>query len=194
MIAKGHDFPNVTLVGVLAADSILNAGDFKAAERTFQLLTQVAGRAGRGTIPGRVIIQTYNTDNYSIVCACEQDYISFYNNEILVREKLLYPPFTHLASLILSGINDKQVLNRALFVKNELCKHFKDDGSKKQILGPLRAPLSKIKNKYRWRIVIKCEESDKLIDVLTKVSDSYYSNSAKNSVALSVDINPVNML
>jgi len=86
------------------------------------------------------------------------------------------------------------VLNRALFVKNELCRHFKDNGSTAQILGPLRAPLAKIKNKYRWRIVIKCEESDKLIDVLTKVSDGYYSKSAKNSVALSVDINPVNML
>ncbi|ABN51802.1 MAG TPA: primosomal protein N' [Hungateiclostridium thermocellum] len=194
MIAKGHDFPNVTLVGVLAADSILNTGDYKAAERTFQLLTQVAGRAGRGTIPGRVIIQTYNTDNYSIVCACEQDYVSFYNNEILVRKNLQYPPFIHLASVILSGVNDKQVLNRALFVKNELCRHFKDNGSTAQILGPLRAPLAKIKNKYRWRIVIKCEESDKLIDVLTKVSDGYYSKSAKNSVALSVDINPVNML
>ncbi|HOM01706.1 MAG TPA: primosomal protein N' [Acetivibrio sp.] len=194
MIAKGHDFPNVTLVGVLAADSILNTGDFKAAERTFQLITQVAGRAGRGTIPGRVIIQTYNTDNYSIICACEQDYISFYENEILVRKKLLYPPFTNLASVILSGINDKQVLSRAVFVKNEINKHLKDDGLKTQILGPLRAPLSKVRNKYRWRIVIKCEESDKLIDVLTKVSDSYYSNNAKNSVALSVDINPVNML
>jgi len=124
MIAKGHDFPNVTLVGVLAADSILNTGDYKAAERTFQLLTQVAGRAGRGTIPGRVIIQTYNTDNYSIVCACEQDYVSFYNNEILVRKNLQYPPFIHLASVILSGVNDKQVLNRALFVKNELWQTF----------------------------------------------------------------------
>ncbi|ODM25604.1 primosomal protein N' [Acetivibrio mesophilus] len=194
MIAKGHDFHNVTLVGVLAADSILNAGDYKAAERTFQLITQVAGRAGRGTIPGRVIIQTYNTDNYSIVCACEQDYISFYDNEILVRKQLQYPPFTHLASLILSGVNDKQVLGRAVFVKNELCKYFENDCSDTQILGPSRAPLSKIKNKYRWRIVIKCKELDKLIDVLTKVSDSFYSNSGKNSVALSVDINPVNML
>lgn len=194
MIAKGHDFPNVTLVGVLAADSILNTGDYKATERTFQLITQVAGRAGRGKIPGRVIIQTYNTENYSIVSACEQDYISFYDREILVRKQLQYPPFTQLASVILSGIYDKQVLGSAVFVKNELCKFFGKDDTETQILGPSRAPLSKIKNKYRWRIVIKCKELDKLIDVLTKVSDSYYSNSTKNSVALSVDINPVNML
>lgn len=194
MIAKGHDFPKVTLVGVLAADSILNTGDFKATERTFQLVTQVAGRAGRGELSGRVIIQTYNTENYSIVCACDQDYISFYDKEILMRKKLLYPPFTNLSSVILSGVNDKVVLGSAVFVKSEMEKHFGKNSSEVQILGPSRAPLSKIKNKYRWRIVIKCKELDKLIDVMTKISDGFYKHTTKNSVALSVDINPVNML
>lgn len=194
MIAKGHDFPKVTLVGVLAADSILNTGDFKATERTFQLITQVAGRAGRGELPGRVIIQTYNTENYSIVCACEQDYKFFYDKEILMRMKLEYPPFTNLASIILSGVNDKMVLSRAVFVKDEIKKYFESLSAEAQVLGPLRAPLSKIKNKYRWRIVIKCTELDKLISVLTNAVDSYYSSNGNNSVALSVDINPVNML
>jgi primosomal protein N' (replication factor Y) len=194
MIAKGHDFPKVTLVGVLAADSILNTGDFKATERTFQLITQVAGRAGRGKLPGRVIIQTYNTENYSIVCACDQDYKSFFEKEILIRRKLEYPPFTNLASLVLSGLNDKMVLSRAVFVKGEINKYLEGLNVRAQVLGPSRAPLSKIKNKYRWRIVIKCKEINKLITVLTNTVDSYYSSTGKNSVALSVDINPVNML
>jgi len=194
MIAKGHDFPKVTLVGVLAADSILNTGDFKATERTFQLITQVSGRAGRGELPGRVIIQTYNTENYSIVCACNQDYKSFYDKEILVRKQLDYPPFTNIASVLLSGVNDKMVLSRAVFVKNEINKYIEGLNVSAQVLGPSRAPLSKIRNKYRWRIVIKCKELDKLINVLTNITDGYYSGSGNNSVALSVDINPVNML
>ena len=109
MIAKGHDFPNVTLVGVLAADSILNTGDYKATERTFQLITQVAGRAGRGKCPGRVMVQTYNTESYSIICACKQDYNSFFNKEILIRRKLGYPPFVDLALVVLSGGDDSSV-------------------------------------------------------------------------------------
>lgn len=113
MVAKGHDFPNVTLVGVIAADSLLNTGDFRATEKTFQLITQVAGRAGRGKVEGRVVIQTYNTENFSIVCACNHDYNSFYENEILLREQLLYPPFTNLASVILSGTNEKMVIDKA---------------------------------------------------------------------------------
>lgn len=194
MVAKGHDFPNVTLVGVIAADSLLNTGDFKATEKTFQLITQVAGRAGRGSVEGRVVIQTYNTENFSIVCACNHDYHSFYENEILLRKKLLYPPFTNLASVVLSGTDDKLVISRVNEVMKNINESFKGVKGIYKVLGPLRAPLSKIKNRYRWRIIIKCNRLDVLLNVLTKVSDDYYNFSKKNSVNLSVDINPVNML
>ncbi|HOP99256.1 MAG TPA: primosomal protein N' [Acetivibrio clariflavus] len=194
MIAKGHDFPNVTLVGVLAADSMLNTGDYRATERTFQLLTQVAGRAGRGVIPGRVIIQAYNVENYSIECACAQDYKSFFEKEILVRKKLVYPPFTNIGSIVLSGINDRVVYNTAVKVKKFIDECFHSDCEDDNILGPFRSVISKIKNKYRWRINIKCKELGKLIDVLTKVSDHFYTHHGKNDISISVDINPVNML
>lgn len=194
MIAKGHDFPNVTLVGVLAADSILNAGDYRATERTFQLITQVAGRAGRGTISGRVIIQTYNVENYSIECACAQDYKGFFEKEIMVREKLLYPPFTHIGSIVLSGINDRMVYNKAVSVKKFVDNYFVGAYSSIDILGPSRSLVSKIKNKYRWRIVIKYKDMEKLIDVLTEVLDNFYEKQGKNDIGISVDINPVNML
>jgi primosomal protein N' (replication factor Y) len=194
MIAKGHDFPNVTLVGVIAADSLLNTGDFRATEKTFQLITQVAGRAGRGKVAGRVIIQTYNTENFSIICACNHDYHSFYKNEILLRKQLLYPPFTNLGTIILSGANDKLVINKVNEVMKNIYESFKGTKGMYNILGPLRAPISKIKNKYRWRIIIKCERLDVLLEVLTKISDDYYHSNKKNSVNLSVDINPVNML
>lgn len=194
MIAKGHDFPNVTLVGVLAADSILNAGDYRATERTFQLITQVAGRAGRGTIPGRVVIQTYNVENYSIQCASDQDYKGFFEKEIMVRERLVYPPFTNIGSLVLSGSNDRMVYNKALNVKKYIDEYFAEKADNIDVLGPSRAVISRIKNKYRWRINIKCKDVDKLIDVLTKVSDKFYTHQGKNDISISVDINPVNML
>ena len=194
MIAKGHDFPNVTLVGVLAADSLLNTGDYRASERTFQLVTQVAGRAGRGRIPGRVVIQTYNTEDFSILAACRHDYHSFYNQEIKIRETLDYPPFTNIATVIISGLYDKNVFMTAKAVKSTLADSFSDFRGKADVLGPARSPLSKIKNKYRWRIIIKCGNLKKLINVLTKVTDSFYSKGPKTSVDISVDINPVNML
>lgn len=194
MIAKGHDFPNVTLVGVLAADSLLNTGDYKASERTFQLITQVAGRAGRGNLPGRVIVQTYNCEDFSILAACKHDYISFYNQEIQIREKLSYPPFTNIAVMILSGIVDRYVYNRTKEVKTITSEYFEDSVGKAEILGPARAPLSKIRNKYRWRIIIKCQDLDRLINVLSRVSDYFYRKKEKNEVELSMDINPVNML
>lgn len=194
MIAKGHDFPNVTLVGVLAADSLLNTGDYKASERTFQLLTQVAGRAGRGEIPGRVIIQTYNTDDFSIVAACNHDFVSFYNQEVKIREKLVFPPFTNIACLILSGVNDRLVFDWSKSVKNGLEGRFSQIVGEFTILGPARAPLSKIKNKYRWRIIVKYGDLEKLIEILSSVSDEFYRNKGKITVDLSMDINPVNML
>jgi len=194
MIAKGHDFPNVTLVGVLAADSLLNLGDYRAAERTFQLLTQVAGRAGRGKIAGRVIVQTYNTEDYSILSACRHDYISFYRQEIMMREKLGYPPFTNIAVVVLNGMNDRLTFSTAKTVREGLAAGFDDVGCSAEILGPARSPISKIKNKYRWRVIIKCKTMDKLINVLSRVSDNYYKRRDKNGIELGVDINPVSML
>jgi primosomal protein N' (replication factor Y) (superfamily II helicase) len=194
MIAKGHDFPNVTLVGVLAADSLLNLDDYKASERTFQLITQVAGRAGRGELPGRVIIQTYNTEDFSIVAACGHDYASFYVQEIKIREKLQYPPFINIAVAILSSVNDRLAFTKAKEVMGLLMARLDSSRNGELVLGPMRAPLSKIKNRYRWRIVIKCASMEKLINVLSEISDEFQKTKGKNEIELGVDINPVNML
>ncbi|WP_114297516.1 primosomal protein N' [Anaerobacterium chartisolvens] len=193
MIAKGHDFPNVTLVGVLAADSLLNTGDYRSSERTFQLITQVAGRAGRGLLPGRVIIQTYNTEDFSILSACSHDYHSFYKQEISVREKLNYPPFTNIATIILSGINDRMVFNAAKETKNAL-EAMPGAKDVMELLGPSRAPLQRIKTKYRWRILIKCGNIDRLINILSQLSDNFYKKKGNNTVGFGIDINPLNML
>src|SRR5690606_20038090 len=109
MIAKGLDFKNVTLVGVIAADTTLNLPDFRASERTYQLITQVAGRAGRGEFEGKVIVQTYNPEHYSIQCAKNYDYSGFYNKEIMLRKEFLYPPFTNLISIVIYGEDNRLV-------------------------------------------------------------------------------------
>jgi len=194
MIAKGHDFPNVTLVGVLAADSLLNSGDYNSSERTFQLITQVAGRAGRGKIPGKVIIQTYNTEDFSILAACNHDYNSFYSQEIIMRNALYYPPFTNISTVILSGPNDKLVFSRAKELKDFIAGRLANAGDGVSVLGPARAPLTKIKNKYRWRIVIKQRDMDMLTALLREVSDAFYSKRQNSGVDLNIDINPANML
>ena len=194
MIAKGHDFPNVTLVGVLAADSMLNLDDYRASERTFQLLTQVAGRAGRGELPGRVVIQTYNTEDFSINAACRHDYLSFYKQEIKIREKLCYPPFACIAVAILSGADDRAVSAGAEEARELMLTAFSESGIKADLLGPARSPLTKIKNKYRWRIIIKCGDEDALAAALAKVSDGFRKKHARDGVEMCLDINPVNML
>ncbi|HHV96408.1 MAG TPA: primosomal protein N' [Clostridiaceae bacterium] len=197
MVAKGHDFPNVTLVGVLAADSILNLGDYRATEKTFQLLTQVAGRAGRGDIPGRVIIQAYNIDDYSIIAASNHDFLSFYNKEIVIRKQTKVPPFTQIASVILSGGNDKAVFESSKMVTEMLKEAFRkveEDKNNYEILGPLKPPIEKINNKFRWRIIVKSENEDILVKVLSEVSDGYYRSKNRETATLSIDINPVNML
>lgn len=191
MIAKGHDFPNVTLVGILAADSMLNVGDYRASERTFQLLTQVAGRAGRGSIDGRVIVQTYNTDEYSILAACKQDFIGFYKQEIMIRQRLDYPPFTNVAVITFSGRRDRDIFVIGNTIKQELMQNCPPDFS---ILGPSRCPIPKIANKYRWRLVIKARDKELLIDQLTTMSDKSWKKVKDEDVMMSIDINPYNML
>ncbi|HOJ10644.1 MAG TPA: primosomal protein N' [Clostridiales bacterium] len=197
MVAKGHDFPNVTLVGVLAADSILNIGDYRASERTFQLLTQVAGRAGRGELPGRVVIQAYNTDDFSILAASRHDFISFYSKEIKIRREMSYPPFTNIATAVLSGRYDKNVFEcskRFEDILNSLFIYYEIHKDSYEILGSMRPPIGKIKNKFRWRIVIKSTDINTLVRVLSGASDEYYKLKYKEKAQLSIDINPVSML
>lgn len=194
MVTKGHDFPNVTLVGVLAADSLLNIGDFRSSERTFQLITQVAGRAGRGELPGKVIIQTYNTEDFSIKAACDQDYTAFYDNEIKLREKLGFPPFVDLVSILLSGESDKNTLNVSQQIKEELDKRLKMNGCEYKILGPGRPALFRLKNRYRWRIVIKTGNLNILRNVIRNAKDDFLKIAKKLGVTVNIDINPINML
>jgi len=193
MIAKGHDFSKVTLVGVLAADSLLNVGDYRATERTFQLLTQVAGRAGRDALPGRVVIQTYNTDNFCIKAACEHDYRGFYRQEIISREKLEYPPFMNIGTVIVSSDNDRHAQDVSREVFDIYGNKYKNDRDI-MLLGAMRAPVPRIKNKYRWRIVIKSYSEEKLLGLLTDLTDNFRSIRGGRPVQLSVDINPFNML
>lgn len=186
MITKGHDFENVTLVGVLAADSSINISDYRANERTYQLLTQAIGRAGRGEKAGRAIVQTYSPDEFSIQMAQIQDYEQFYNIEINMREKLNYPPFCDIIIGVLSGENEQEVEVSAnkLF---ELLKPFFE------IYRPVPAPISKINDNYRWRILIKTQANDRNMEIL-KERLKEFEKIKNDNVNLNLDINPNNMM
>lgn len=192
MIAKGHDFPNVTLVGVISADAMLNVNDFRSEERTFQLLTQVAGRAGRGEKKGRVIVQTYNVDAYSIRAALTQDYERFFNQEIELRRLLNYPPFTDIGVMTFMGEDDKETFRWADKVKKYVMRLNIKYALKMEVLGVARAPISKIKNNYRWRVIMKCVRYDTIEKMLTKVMDKFMKSKV-SGVTLNVDINPTNV-
>ncbi len=194
MVAKGHDFPNVTLVGVLAADSMLNIPDFRASERTFQLLTQVAGRAGRGAIPGRVVIQAYKVEDYSINAACRQDYELFFNQEIEVRKKLDYPPFTNIAAITVSSVDDSRARKYADAIIKRIANESDNCGYGFEIMGPGRSPISRLNDRFRWRIIIKCPDMEKLICMMTMVTGYVSGTAAKFDIGVSVDINPYDML
>jgi len=198
MVAKGHDFPNVTLVGVLAADSLLGIDDYRASERTFQLLTQVAGRAGRGELPGRAVIQTYNVDDYSITCACGHDYEEFYRQESEIRRRLNYPPFSNIGLIIASSMNDKYAFEKAKEIHTFIRGELKNESGDEILPGPMRPPISKLRNRYRWRIVVKSGSVERLTDIMTLVSDKFIKESRreniKTRVDISMDINPVSMM
>ncbi|WP_058485310.1 primosomal protein N' [Defluviitalea phaphyphila] len=195
MIAKGHDFPNVTLVGILAADLTLHIQDFRSAEKTFQLLTQVSGRAGRGNLPGRVLIQTYTPDHYSIQTAKNHDYLSFYNKEINLRQRLNYPPFTHIFSILITGENEKNVIS-STYGLMEIMKFF-NKKKKFELYGPAPAIISKIKNRYRWRILIKCKDRDLLMQYSFYCINKFNQiNQTKGKLDINIqtDIDPLIMV
>ncbi len=191
MVTKGLDFENVTLVGVISADVMLNVQDFRAGERTFDLIEQVTGRAGRAEKEGRAIIQTYSPEHYAVKLSKEHNYREFYRNEISVRKAMWYPPFCDMVSITFSGSAENQVANSARLYKKYLGP-LADLPEKVQILGPIPATLSKINNKYRWRILIKCIDSDKLNICLMDAKNKIQKNANYKDITISIDKNPNN--
>lgn len=196
MVVKGHHFPNVTLVGVIAADSNLNIDDYRAHERTFQTIVQVAGRAGRGQTQGKVIIQTYNPDNFCIKCSKEQDYKLFYGTEVHLRKQLRYPPFCDIILIGISSNNYNELTKSAEFIYQKIKQKIKDINLPIILYKPVPAPIDKIKNKFRWRIIIKCKIDNNIINEISETI-SKANNNIKNSkydTRIIVDTNPCNML
>ncbi|MBQ2615123.1 MAG: primosomal protein N' [Clostridia bacterium] len=191
MVTKGLDFPDVTLVGVLAADASLNVDDFRASERCFSLITQVCGRAGRGDLRGRAIIQTYQPDNSTIQFAKMQNYKEFYQNEILYRKRMQYPPFCDMLYILVSGENEETVAQEILNIDAFIKAHAPEDCIHSD-LPPSPAPIAKIKNKFRYRLLIKAQPVQKLFPLLHQISLSHNESRTENSLV--IDINPVNML
>ena len=191
MISKGLDFKNVTLVGVLAADMSINLPDYRAAERTFQIITQVAGRAGRGEKQGKVIIQTYNPDHYSLEYAINYDYEGFYEKEFTVRALMKYPPFGKI--LLINGISKKEDLLKNFMNKiSNVIKPVVEKEIDVDILGPIPCLIAKVKENYRWQIVIKGEFNS---EFAKKIKELLYDESKNvyNDIRISMDINPNNL-
>ncbi|PNU19821.1 primosomal protein N' [Geothermobacter hydrogeniphilus] len=187
MIAKGHDFPGVTLVGVVNADATLNFPDFRAGERTFALLSQVAGRAGRGTLPGRVLIQTYAPEHYALQHAASHDYAGFYRQELALRRELGYPPYGFLVNLVLSG-NDPQRVERAA---RELAGRLLPLPAGAELLGPVPCLLAKLRGKARMQILLKAAQRPALRRALDRFEQ--LARPVPNGVSLAVDVDPVDM-
>ena len=190
MVVKGHHFPKVTLVGVVAADSSLNMNDYRANEKTFQILVQVAGRAGRENLPGKVIIQSYNPENFSIQAAKNQNYIEFYETEITLRKQLKYPPF---CDIIVIGFNSSDE-NKIKTISENMYKSLAEKNiSSCKIYKPAPSPIDKIQNRYRWRIIIKGNMDEKLNEILNEELKKIYEKNDR-SVNISIDVNPNNMI
>lgn len=188
MVVKGHHFPNVTLVGVVTADGSLNLDDYRAVEKTFQTLVQVAGRSGREE-KGKVIIQTYNPDHYAIIDSQKQDYDLFYNQEIELRKMLNYPPFCDIILIRFSG-KDLQKIQKVSDLVYKKIKSVKDENI--NIYKPVASPIDKIKNKYRWRIIVKCKLTSKVLDIINYgIEDERIKKCKETSIV--VDINPNSM-
>lgn len=191
MIAKGLDFPNITLVGVLNADTMLNLPDFRASERTYQLLTQVSGRAGRHEKEGQVIIQTYNPEHYAIKDVQENDYPAFFNKEMNYRKIGKYPPYFFLINFTISHKDMKKVMEASKHIHKILLQHLSD---KALVLGPSPAALSRINNEYRFQILIKYKSEPALHEALKYLDDYYHDQYLKDKLSLKIDINPQMMM
>ncbi len=188
MVAKGHDFPGVALVGVLGADSILNFPDFRSAERSFSLLTQVAGRAGRACGGGQVYIQSYNPEHYALTCAAEQDYRDFYLQELPFRQELGYPPCGHLVNLVFTGNNNYQVQAAA----KQFGHYLAGLAESVEVLGPSPCPLSRLRGKSRYQILLKSTLRSALRRLLNRLDSGI--KQLPRQVNLQIDVDPIDML
>ena len=191
MLAKGHDFPNVTLVGVVSVDAGLALPDFRSAERAFQLITQVAGRAGRGSLPGKVLIQTYHPNHYALRHASMQDYQRFYEEEIRYRKSMSYPPFVSLASLLVHG----EELGRTLNIAAELRRALDEANAEQacRILGPAPAPLSRLRGEHRIQILLKSRSRPRMRQVIDVALAEAAARGA-DLRAVNLEIDPVNLM
>ena len=187
MVAKGLDFSNVTLVGVINADTSLNIPDFRSSENTFSLLSQVAGRSGRSEKEGEVFIQTYNPDHYAISLASKHDYLSFFKEEMNIRKQLKYPPYYFLCNIRISGKDALYIYEESCKIKRSLDRNLKDI----IILGPSTCSLYKINNIFRYNIIIKYRKVDGLYEVLDKIIEHYKANS---KIKIDIDFNPSQMM
>ncbi len=193
MVVKGHHFPNVTLVGVIAADGSLNIGDYRANEKTFQILTQVAGRAGREKDEGRVIIQTYNPDSYAIEFSKSQNYDLFYDTEIDLRKQLKYPPFCDIIVVDMSAKDIKELKKVAKEIHSYLKKRVIEEKFGLLLYSPVPSPIDKIKDRYRMRILIKCKYDERINNLLNDTLEEFYKMKTFTSRVV-IELNPNNML
>jgi primosomal protein N' (replication factor Y) len=185
MIAKGLDFPKVTLVGVISADTALNLPDFRAAERTFCLMTQVAGRAGRGKLPGRVVVQTSAPHHYAIQAAKRHDYEAFYKQEIAIRRQLKLPPFTRLVELTARSMQETSASAWASQLAEQFRKNLPPEI---EVLGPAPAPIPKLRRQYRWHLILKAPTIDWHLKYLPALLEK---TRPPKGCRLAVDVDPL---
>ena len=185
MIAKGHDFPHVSLIGVVSADTALHRPDFRASERTFDLLTQVAGRAGRGDIPGKVLVQTFVPHHAAVQSAKDHDFYEFYENEIVIRKELALPPFTRMAQLVVKGKSEKEVVRHIL----TFTRHAETEmaGSGVKFLGPAPCVTSKQHGQFFWNLYAKGPDVDDLVRRLKQALDGF----KRSGVVFTLDVDPM---
>ncbi|MDG5788247.1 primosomal protein N' [Evansella sp. AB-P1] len=191
MIAKGLDFPNITLVGILAADSMLHIPDFRSAERSFQLLTQVSGRAGRHKKKGEVIVQTYTPDHYSIVDVKQHDYVSFFKKEMVLRKQGGYPPYYFLTIVHVSDTD----LTKVVQVAEKICQFIKSKlSTESSIFGPVASAIPRIKDRYRYQCMIKYKVEPNLSKVLQEIIQTYQTEMSRSDLSIVIDTNPYMMM
>ncbi len=198
MIVKGHDFPNVTLVGVIAADLSLFSSDYRSGERTFQLLAQAAGRAGRGNLEGEVVIQTYQPEHYSIIAAATEDYEQFYQQEIAYRTLMAYPPVEHMVAIMITSkeedkvqIAAKVLFNKIEYSQNDFGENNQEDETLVKIIGPVKASVSKINDIFRWVLYLKCKDYNKLKEIKNRLEIYMEQEEFFRKCSVSFDFDPI---